>query len=174
MSDRSVTLISLSQIDMSTVLTEAPDTAVVSAELAKALSRIGRGLRYRTRAARETLDITHSEGDLLRLIDRRPGIRVQDAAQELGVASNSVSTLVKQLSRAGLIERATDPQDGRAACLRLTPLAAEWVANVGNAREDALARALVSLEGPDRELIASALPALKHLGKAINDRGGAQ
>src|SRR5439155_25146529 len=119
-------LISLSQIDM--VVTEAAPQTALSAELAKVLARIGRGLRYRTRAEREALDVTHSEGDLLRLLERRPGIRVQDAATELGIASNSVSTLVKQLSRTGLVQRSSDPLDGRAACLWLTPLSQEWVA----------------------------------------------
>src|SRR5207253_2582286 len=104
-------LICLSQIEMST--TPLPDTppatASLTPELAKVFGRIGRGLRYRTRAARETLDITHSESELLRLVDRKPGMRVQDAALELGIASNSVSTLVKQLNRVGLLDRSTDP-----------------------------------------------------------------
>jgi DNA-binding MarR family transcriptional regulator len=122
---------------------------------------------------RETLDITHSEGELLRLLDRSPGIRVQDAALELGVASNSVSTLVKQLSRVGLVERTTDPLDGRAVCLRLTPLAEEWVTRLGNAREQAIDRALASLDEADRALIDSAAPALKRFAKAIADKGNA-
>jgi DNA-binding MarR family transcriptional regulator len=117
------------------------------------------------------LDVTQSEGELLRLLGRRPGIRVHDAALELGVASNSVSTLVKQLNRSGLVERATDPLDGRAACLRLTPLAEEWVTQVGNAREQAVDRALASLDEADRALIDSALPALKRFAKAIADKG---
>ncbi|HEX8967802.1 MAG TPA: MarR family transcriptional regulator [Chloroflexota bacterium] len=150
-----------------TVLSDPVPLATLSAELARVFARIGRGLRYHTRAARETLDITHSEGDLLRLLDRRPGIRVHDAAFELGVASNSVSTLVKQLNRAGLIERTTDPLDGRAACLRLTPLAEAWVTQLGNAREQAIDRALESLEGADRESLEAAIPAMKHLAKAI-------
>ena len=74
-----------------------PATTGLTVDLAKVLSRIGRGLRYHTRAAREALDITQSEGELLRLVDRRPGLRVQDAATELGIASNSVSTLVASL-----------------------------------------------------------------------------
>ena len=96
---------SLSQIEMSThVSTESPPhTPSLTSELAKVLGRIGRGLRYHTRAEREALDLTHSEAELLRLVDRAPGIRVQDAAVELGVASNSVSTLVKQLTAAGLL-----------------------------------------------------------------------
>ena len=90
---------------MSTVLTDypTPQAASLTGELAKVLSRIGRGLRYRTRAVREALEMTHSESELLRLLDRKPGIRVHDAALELGIASNSVSTLVKQLTRAGLL-----------------------------------------------------------------------
>jgi DNA-binding MarR family transcriptional regulator len=145
----------------------------LTAELAKVLGRIGRGLRYHTRAAREALDITHSEGELLRLVDRRPGIRVHDAAAELGIASNSVSTLVKQLTRAGLLERAADPLDGRAACLRLTPLAEEWVTQLGNAREQTIDRALAGLDEQDRQQLAAALPAMKRLAKAISTPSGA-
>jgi DNA-binding MarR family transcriptional regulator len=159
-------------MSMSTLLTEAPPTTTaLPAELARLLSRIGRGLRYRTRTAREALDVTQSESDLLKLLERRPGIRVYEAALELGVASNSVSTLVKQLNRVGLLERTADPLDGRAACLRLTPMAMEWVLQVGNAREEAIDRALLSLDDSDREVIEAAIPALKRFAKAIASRG---
>jgi DNA-binding MarR family transcriptional regulator len=161
-------------------LVYTPSTTLAT-ELAKVLSRVGRGLRYHTRAARESLDITHSEGDLLRLVDRRPGIRVNDAAAELGIASNSVSTLVHKLSRVGLLERAADPLDGRAACLRLTASAAEWVTQLGNAREQTIERALASLDEEDQQQLEAAIPAMKRLAKAIsaaaagaNAGGGAQ
>ncbi len=154
------------------VVTDAAPHTALSAELAKVLARIGRGLRYRTRAVREALDITHSEGDLLRLLERRPGIRVQDAAVELGIASNSVSTLVKQLSRTGLVQRSSDPLDGRAACLWLTPQSQDWVARVGSAREEAIARALDSLGEPERKALEAAVPAMIHLSKAIINKGG--
>ena len=147
-------------------------TGSLTADLAKVLARIGRGLRYRTRAVREALEVTHSEAELLKLLDRLPGIRVNDAALELGIASNSVSTLVKQLTRAGLVARESDPQDGRAAQLRLTPLAAEWVTRVGNAREAAIDRALESLDAEDRALLQAALPAMVRLSKAISRSDG--
>lgn len=150
-----------------------PAAPTLPAELAKVFGHIGRGLRYRTRDAREALDITHSEGELLRLVDRRPGIRVHDAALDLGVASNSVSTLVKQLNRTGLLERTADPLDGRAACLRLTPLAQEWVTQLGNAREQAIDRALVSLDAEDRRILEAAVPTMKRLAKAIKHPGAA-
>src|ERR1700686_4354176 len=157
---------------MSMTLQEpAPRTASLTTELAKVLARIGRGLRYRTRAASEALEVTHSEADLLRLLDRRPGLRVQDAALDLGVASNSVSTLVKQLTRSGLVQRASDPLDGRAAHLRLTPLAEEWVTRVGNAREAAIGRALESLDEADRVAIEAAVPAMARLANAIKNPG---
>jgi DNA-binding MarR family transcriptional regulator len=161
---------------MSSVLADPiPPSATgnLTSELARVLSRIGRGLRYHTRAAREALDITQSEGELLRLLDRRPGIRVHEAAAELGIASNSVSTLVKQLARAGLLERSVDPQDGRAACLRLTPSASEWVTQLGNAREQTLDHALAKLDQADRDQLEAAIPAMKHLAKAVSRSGGA-
>jgi DNA-binding MarR family transcriptional regulator len=145
-----------------------PATTGLTVDLAKVLSRIGRGLRYHTRAAREALDITQSEGELLRLVDRRPGLRVQDAATELGIASNSVSTLVRQLTRAGLLERSAHPLDGRAACLRLTPSASEWVTQLGNAREQTIDRALAALDEQDRLQLEAAIPAMKRLAKAIS------
>jgi DNA-binding MarR family transcriptional regulator len=152
------------------VVTEA---APLTTELAKVLARIGRGLRYRTRAAREALDVTHSEGELLRLLERHPGMRVQDAAVELGIASNSVSTLVKQLTRNGLVQRASDPLDGRAACLWLTPLSQDWVTRIGSAREAAIGRALDSLDVSDRAALEAALPAMARLSKAIVKTGTA-
>jgi DNA-binding MarR family transcriptional regulator len=158
-------------MDMSTALTDAPPpTVALTADLARILARINRGLRHRTRDARDALEVTPSESELLRLLDQKPGIRVQDAAVEMDIASNSVSTLVKQLSRVGLLTREADPLDGRAVCLRLTPLAQEWVTRVGNAREQAIDRALASLEPADRESLESAVPALKRLSKAISGR----
>ena len=153
-----------------TVHEPASTTSPLTAELAKIVARLGRGLRYRTRAAREALEVTQAEADLLRLLDRHPGIRVQDAALNLGVASNSVSTLVKQLTRTGLVRRVSDPLDGRAAHLWLTPLAEDWIARVENAREAAIERALTSLDEDDRAAIGAALPAMGRLAKAIAHR----
>jgi DNA-binding MarR family transcriptional regulator len=123
---------------------------------------------------REALDVTHSESELLRLVERRPGIRVQDAALELGIASNSVSTLVKQLTRGGLVARASDPLDGRAACLWLTPSSQEWVNRMGGVREQVIDRALETLNEVDRAALEAAVPAMVHLSKAIARRGTAQ
>jgi DNA-binding MarR family transcriptional regulator len=145
-----------------TVATEPTSTL-----LTKAFGRISRALRYRTRAAHQALGVTDSESELLRLLRRQPGMRVQDAASEMGIASNSVSTLVKQLTRLGLVERTADPQDGRAACLRLTAEAESWLKQMGSAREEAVVRALDGLDAADREALERALPALRKLGERL-------
>jgi DNA-binding MarR family transcriptional regulator len=145
-----------------TVATE-PTTALLN----KAFGRISRALRYRTRAAHAALGVTDSESELLRLLRRQPGIRVQDAASELGVASNSVSTLVKQLTRNGLIERSGDPSDARAVCLRLTSHAEEWLKQMGSTREEAVARAFDGLDEADQEAINAATPALRRLADRL-------
>ncbi len=150
------------------VVDSSPHAAALTSQLARVFGRIGRGLRYHTRAQREALAITQSESELLRLLDRRPGIRVHDAATELGIASNSVSTLVRQLARGGLLERTADPLDGRAACLRLSPAAAEWVTQLGSAREQTLERALATLDEDDRRQLEGALPAMARLAKALS------
>jgi DNA-binding MarR family transcriptional regulator len=139
----------------------------LAAQLSKLLGKVGRGLRYRTRAAQDALGVTGSEAELIRLLGRRPGLPVQAAAAELGVASNSVSTLVKQLSRQGFVDRGSDPLDGRVASLRLTTRAEAWVHEVGNAREEALANALQQLGDEDRTALQQALPALARLAQAL-------
>jgi DNA-binding MarR family transcriptional regulator len=148
------------------------DTESATARLARGFGRVSRALRYRTRAAREALGVTESEAELLRLVRRQPGLRVQDAATELGIASNSVSTLVKQLVRLGLIDRAPDPQDGRAASLRLTDEASAWLAQVGSVREAALSRAFSTLEPAERASLEAAVPAMLRLAEALNQSGG--
>jgi DNA-binding MarR family transcriptional regulator len=153
------------------MLTAPIETDSVAARLAKAFGRVGRALRYRTRAAREALGMTDSEVELLRLVRKQPGLRVQDAATELGIASNSVSTLVKQLTRAGLIDRASDPQDGRAACLRLTPHATAYFEEVGSTREAAITRAMDNLSAAEREALEAATPALLRLAEALSQAG---
>jgi len=152
---------------MSVAIPTAATTQPTAALLNKAFGRINRALRYRTRAAHEAIGVTDSEAELVRLLRRQPGLRVHDAALELGVASNSVSTLVKQLTRSGLVERTTDPQDARAAQLRLTPQAESWLAGLRSTREDAVAAALDQLDQDDRAAVEHAMPALRRLAEAL-------
>src|SRR5215470_3257021 len=91
--------------------------------LADVLAGLQRLIRRRLRVGRTRPPLGAAQADLLRLVTARPGIRVSDAARELLLAGNSVSSLVNRLTRDGYLIRETDPADRRSALLRPTPAA---------------------------------------------------
>ena len=99
-----------------------------------------------------------------------PGTRVQDASAALGLAPNTVSTLVGKLSAAGLLSRTVDPEDGRAARLHLTPAAERRIADWRARRSDIVGGAMHAMPTADRRAIAAALPALAHLVDLLEER----
>lgn len=104
--------------------------------------------------------VSGAQAELIRLVRRHPGISVADAAAELGVAANTVSTLVGSLVTAGLVRREPDPADRRVARLHLSDDARRQVERWRDARVAAVADALDHLTDRDRRAIAGALPAL--------------
>lgn len=55
----------------------------------------------------------------------RAGVRASEVAQALGLDKSTVSRGLTLLEKLGLIERISDPDDGRARLLRLTTVGAE-------------------------------------------------
>ncbi|MFC4333311.1 MarR family winged helix-turn-helix transcriptional regulator [Streptomyces andamanensis] len=140
-------------------------------ELADALVGVQRLVRRRLRAGLTVTRLRGAEVELLRLVETRPGIGVSEAAKELHLAGNSVSTLVNQLVRDGQLVRETDPADRRAARLLLTEAAGarlrDW-----RARRAALVRdQLDRLPEADREALRAALPALRRLAENLREEG---
>ena len=78
-------------------------------ELADALVGVQRLIRRRLRGQMPDPRLRGAEVELLRLVVARPGIGISDAAKDLGLAANSVSTLVNQLAKVGYLVRETDP-----------------------------------------------------------------
>ncbi len=66
-------------------------------------------------------DVTFSQMELIRFVGNHPGCHLQDIAEGLDLTSATVSVGIRRLVEEGWIERNPDPQDGRAACLHLTP-----------------------------------------------------
>ena len=62
-------------------------------------------------------DITLAQARVFQRIDR-DGSRVTDLAEAAQLTKQTVGFLVEQLERAGYVERAPDPRDGRARLVR--------------------------------------------------------
>ena len=61
-------------------------------------------------------------------------LRVTDLAEILGVDTPTVTRKVQQLERDGMVVRQTDPDDGRASRIRLTPTGRRTIERVRRAR----------------------------------------
>ncbi|MEW2297438.1 MarR family transcriptional regulator [Streptomyces sp. NPDC006743] len=145
----------------------APDAS--AEELADALVGVQRLIRRRLRAGLTVSRLRGAEVELLRLVESRPGIGVSEAAKELHLAGNSVSTLVNRLVGDGHLVRETDPADRRAVRLLLTEAAGarlrDW-----RARRAALVRAQVDRLAPaDRDALRAAVPALRRLAGNLRE-----
>ncbi|MFI6082301.1 MarR family winged helix-turn-helix transcriptional regulator [Streptomyces sp. NPDC051217] len=136
--------------------------------LADVLAGVQRMIRRRLSVGLTAPPLRGAQVELLRLVAARPGIRVSDAAKELYLAGNSVSTLVNELTRAGYLRRETDPADHRAVLLVPTHAATSRLTD-WEARHCALVREQVArLTEQERAALAAALPALRRL--ALNLR----
>lgn len=113
-------------------------------------------------------DLTGAQRELVRLLRRRPGLSVSEAASALGVADNTVSTLVRQLVSVQIVVRERHTADRRVAVLDLHPDARERLTIWRDRRVDDLAHAYLDLDVDDQRAIAAALPALAHLVSAAD------
>ena len=90
-------------------------------ELLGAMAAIRRAGRQRGGRPRELAALTSAQLELVRLLRRQPGLCVAEAAQELRLAPNTVSTLVRELVAGNVLERRVDEADRRVARLDLVP-----------------------------------------------------
>jgi DNA-binding MarR family transcriptional regulator len=135
-----------------------------------AISLVHRMARRAVRQAWQQDPLPPAQSELLRLAASMPGITVADAAQELRLAPNTVSTLVGKLTAAGLLTRSRDSQDARVALLTITDAAGQRFTQWRDLRSDLAERALARLSAADRRALAAALPALLRLAEGMETR----
>ena len=114
--------------------------------------------------------LTAAQAELIRHVRRCPGCTVSDAAAALGLASNTVSTLVRTLTRAGHLVRTPDPGDGRVVRLDLTPDTRLQVERWRDRRHALVADALAHLPDDRRRALADGLGVLDELTDSLADR----
>jgi DNA-binding MarR family transcriptional regulator len=148
-------------------LAAADAAKVEAAELLTALGAIRRMARRMVRNSPTAGALAPARSEVLRLAARRPGISVAEAARDLCLAPNSVSTMVSQLAADGLISRGRADSDGRSVRLTVTRAGTARIAQWKDIRADAAARALAQLAASDRQAIRSAIPALGRLAEQM-------
>jgi DNA-binding MarR family transcriptional regulator len=144
-----------------------PSRVDVTADLFNTVGRFRRQLR-RT-AGRSFAGVTESQAELLRLVGRQPGISVREAAQELGLAANTASTLVSKLTADELLVRRTDPDDRRIGRLQLTEPAQQVADQTRAARRAALAAVLDRLDDTQIDSLAKGLSVLAEMTRMLQE-----
>jgi DNA-binding MarR family transcriptional regulator len=139
-----------------------------AAELLTAIGAVRRVARRTVRGA-QTEPLPPARGELLRLVARRPGIGVAEAAAELRLAPNSVSTMVSKLTEDGLLSRGRVVSDGRSVRLTVTEEGAARVERWRDIRTDLVGRALELLSPQDREALVGAIPGLTRLAEQMEE-----
>ena len=127
-----------------------------------------RALRDRTGSV-TAVRLSDAQRELVSLVRRRPGLRVGEAAADLQLAPNTVSTLVTGLCSTGWLQRTADVADARSARLELTDGAAAKISRWRDRRQSLAEAALQRLTHTERRDIAAALPALQRLLVAVKE-----
>lgn len=88
-------------------------------------------------------------GVLYGLTGAPDGRRLTELCDDVLLSQAGVSRLVARLERRGLVERAADPDDGRASRIRLTAAGADVQRRHGSAHARHVARAMTRALDPD-------------------------
>ena len=132
-----------------------------------AISAVRRTARQAVRKAWRDEPLPTAQSELLRLVAARPGISVADAARELRLAPNTVSTLVGRLADQRLLGRERAVADARSVRLSLTRKAQQRIADWRDLRADLTQHAMAGLSAQDRQVLTDAVPALLRLAERL-------
>lgn len=113
--------------------------------------------------------LPESQAELLRLVGRQPDISVRHAADELGLAPNTASTLVSRLCNDGLLARSVDPDDRRVGRLRLTESSQRIADESRAARRAALATVLERLDADQVDKLTDGLVVLADVTRLLRE-----
>ena len=139
----------------------------MAAELLAAMSAVRRTARRSTRQTWSAEPLPVAQGELLRLVIAQPGISVADAASELRLAPNTVSTLVGRLAAQDLLTRDRGPSDGRSVFLTATAAAHKRIAGYRDLRAELTGAAMAKLDPADTDALARAVPAMLRLAERL-------
>ncbi|MBM7368419.1 MarR family winged helix-turn-helix transcriptional regulator [Gordonia hydrophobica] len=136
--------------------------------LTAAITQLRRSLRSSVREEFAWESLPMAQVEFLQRLDREPGLRIGDLARKHRMAVNTVSTLVNQMLKAGLVTRETVPEDKRAVMVVLTDEGRERLRAWTQANERRISAALAGLTADQRAAIDAAVPALGALAERLD------
>ena len=107
---------------------------------------------------------------MLLTVVRDGPIRLSQLADAESLNPTMLSRVISDLVEAGLLARASDDGDRRAAWVQCTPAGRRLAERMRRERTDALNDALAGLAAEDQRLIELALPALEELAERLRHR----
>jgi DNA-binding MarR family transcriptional regulator len=132
----------------------------VAARMRLAMARIYRQLRQDN-----TEGLTLTQLSTLFRVEENQPVRPGQLATLEGISPSTLTRLIASLEELDLIERATDPTDGRVSHLQLTDHGRGALEQIRGRRTALLQRRLSRLSVDDRSRLVAALPALEQLGE---------
>jgi DNA-binding MarR family transcriptional regulator len=144
--------------------TAAIDTDA-AAQLRAVIGRLSRRLRPTETAL--AAGLTPTRLAVLQKVSWHGQMRLSELAAAEGINPTMLSRVTADLVEAGLLERASDQGDRRAAWVRATRAGKRLNERIRKERTDALKLALGSLSESDRRRIERALPALEQLAEHV-------
>lgn len=106
---------------------------------------------------------------VLHTLSRKSPMRLTELTANEQITQSAITQLVTRLERDGLVERRSDPNDGRVVQVHIT---AQGANVIDSRRLDRIAQLSKFMEGltlEEKQAIASAIPALSRLVKLAND-----
>lgn len=133
------------------------------AELADLALVIAREIQFLGYRDPEAVPLTQTEGTVMRYLNEHDGAAPSVIAAETGLQRTNLATVLTGLQRKGLIERRTDPADGRAATIHTTE---HGRANYAVVRRE-WAEAVSAAAGRDAGHLNSALTLLREVRSGL-------
>ena len=121
-----------------------------------AVTRLARRLRQEAGA-----DFGPSQTAALATVERHGPLSPSELAEIERIRRPTVTRIVRHLEQAGLIERVTDPQDGRASILSVTAEGRALLRRLRERKTAYLAKRLAALDAEDRRTLERAAELLE-------------
>jgi DNA-binding MarR family transcriptional regulator len=139
-----------------------------AARLRTVIGRLSRRLRS-TAAARQA-GLTPTKISVLLTVARTSPTRLADLAASEGLNPTLLSRVISELVAAGLLERSSDPDDRRAAWVKISRTGRRLAERMRSERTEAVNAAMRGLSAEECRCLEKALPPLEALAEALTER----